>query len=594
MGCILSIGDVHAEGISVGGIYTSLDVEITAQQCANIEISVYDGVNLIGQEPFSGAGGTNTHTVPLTKAVRCDENIRVEVVCTDTPDCKESKQTGVLCNPPLCCLPLNISYQDLGCVGASTFRQIEISVSGTIMDPDCLPYALQLAFGDGQLGNTQFISSGSTINFSEVHSYDTSSTTSFTLEVRFPSHPDCPPQTHLLSFDNCATDCCPVITNSTVVISDCKPGCQRTATLTAHYLTFQSPCVPATIQWVLFDNSGTNVIDHGLSKSTGNPGPLVWETDPLDPAGSPYIARLVTDFPDGCDDHEITFDIPACSEDPQCPQNLSVTATEGGCERQSPGNPLSPVGRRVDIEISGDFFTGCGAGNGPTKLRVEYGDGQVETKTLPVVGGSLTFGFDHLYLGSGPHTITVSVIDPSPCAETATVTINVTKCDQPDPPKVPCPDAPPSWCLLCKWCHYAVQLDGKPGFCKNRFWLTLIAALVGFALFSVLQGWVTITPGNEWWENLAAGTTYLLATIFVIYSLWCGPCCMTCLIRISLIFFVLYLLIGLATSTMIWGGVIAFLIILSGIITSYIAALYLCKKKQKEEGGYQEQLDNCE
>ncbi len=534
MSCLIQIGDVNASGAPNNFGYMSVDIDLSVQQCSNIQITIDDGTNIIAQTIVNGVSGTFVQNVALNKAVRCDENILVKVTCLDDPQCHAAEQTAVLCSAPTCCIPLSISHMDRGCVGTTTFRSIEFTITGTVTDPACLPYVLQIEFGDGQPGQSHPITATGPFTIVETHDYDTSPSTSFLAQVKHVLHPDCPKQDIRLSFDNCMMDCCPAITNTSVVVNDCEPDCFRTVTLKTEYLQYQSPCSAATLGWEIFDKDGVFVDDSGPI-STGVVGPHHYDSIPLDPDGSPYKAILKTTFPLDCLDHEINFDVPICSQAPKCPEDLKLTHEDLGCEQDASGQ----CRRKIRHTVSGKVFSGCG----PSSTDTEFVADLDQNKSWSFAesgssnGSTFTKSTTEYYSGSGPINTSVSVSNPAGCIAIATNTVSFSECKASDCEEIPPED--PIDCILCKWCSdlIADAMQGRPLWRINLKIIICCLLIVIMALAVGVKIWSVFNCGNIPGINSTSLTGQVLDDVLNYFTLgvliglillFCNICCVYC------------------------------------------------------------------
>jgi len=544
MTCSITISNIIGiNPSSTGNSFDSLKVEGTATNCTNVVVSIYNGFGSsapVATVVVSVTGGDFVATLddPSGADWECDKNWRARVHCKDEETCFADEEYFVACLA--CCPTLTITPTIGECQDDETLP-ITFDVVGTIPDPNCGQYVLSLNFGDGNFSASHPIdaSSSTSFSFSETHSYPGGS---YTVSVQDWLHLDCPITSIELEVQDCEPedrDCCPTVQKVDLEIGDCDDDCHREVTLTTVFDQFVAPCFPATLEWTITDHSGDEV-DNSNAFVTVGTAPDVYSTT-LSASGSPYTATLNVIYPTRCTPQSIQINIAECDVPAKCPENLTITHSVEGCERP---DPTQECKRRVRFVITADLFTGCGPSQEGTLFKLDFGDGAPPIPLGSASSGPAQFIVDHLYEAdaSGLTTATITVLEPNGCSESASTLINLPSCIG-EPGCKECPPTPPRHCILCKLCHYVIELGHAPKRCKG-LWLFLLGPIIAFTLISYLYQWITFDITLPWYQLLGVVATTIGTIVGLIwYHDRCGPCCSMCLILFGIILFLLTVLI---------------------------------------------------
>lgn len=561
MTCEISITSFAGVGTSQNGEFQSVTVTASASGCDEVSIEIFQvgaATPILSTTAFTSGGTvTATLTTPTARPLPCGGDYRVRVTCLSDKDCFADEQIKLPCGDG-CCIDFTITPSIGPCVNGE--RQVDFLVSFTLSDPRCLPYVLAINFdhNNSYSGPNVFTSLGS-FSFQESHMYPSSVAADYTVSIEDSLHGSCPASSITLHLDACEPpDCCAIVGPLSAQVGGCGDNCGRLVVLSANFSPPSPPCGPATLQWQIKDQAGAIVAWNSVAFSTASASPNVQLPVELSAAGSPYVATLVAIHPTPCTYGSVTIVVPACNTPAKCPDNLSLSATDLGCQKDGNGT----CARKYVFYVDATTYAGCGQGAVATQFNLLFGDG-ANVQFGSGGSGHQSFTFHHFYTSGGSRTATLSVISPSGCHQTTSVTVGVQKCTVSD-----CADSKPVGppaieCVMCIKCQdYLTKIGAS-------FWRAvgckLLMLSLALGLSTLLAIMATVPPDGpplalQNFTTLQAvligvGAFAGMVAGFALLPNLCGHCCLYCALLAALILAVIFIIIevilGLITPSVI-------------------------------------------
>ncbi|MFV3130549.1 hypothetical protein [Niveispirillum sp. KHB5.9] len=562
MTCDISITSFAGVGTSQNGGFQSVTVTASVSGCDEVSIEIFEvgaATPLLSTTAFTSGGTvTATLTAPPGRPLPCGRDYRVRVTCLSVKDCFADQQIKLPCGGD-CCVDFTITPTIGPCVNGE--RQVDFLVSFTLNDPRCLPYVLAIDYGHNNSfsGSNVYTTLGS-FSFQESRIYPSAVATDYIVSIEDSLHGSCPASAITLHLDACAPpDCCAITGPLSAQVGDCGDNCGRLVVLSAGFAPPSPPCGPATLQWQIKDQAGNIVAWNSVAFSTASASPNVQLPVELSAAGSPYVATLMAIHPTPCTYGSVTIIVPACNSPAKCPDNLSLSATDLGCQKD--GNGV--CARKYVFYVDAMTYAGCGQGATATQFNLSFGDG-ANVQFGSGGGGPQSFTFHHFYTSGGSPTATLSVTAPSGCQQTTSLAINVQKCAATDCATSGTGGGPPAIeCVMCRTCQDYLAKIGASFWrtvgCKLLMLMMVLGLGVTFAIMAtaapssaplVLAELSTVAG-----VLIAIGAFAGMVAGFISLPNLCGNCCLYCAILAALVLAVILIIIeaifGLVTGAVI-------------------------------------------
>jgi hypothetical protein len=409
---------------STGTDATSVQVKGTVAACDLVKITFYQNnipQNVIMQVDHSTNPGT--WTVNLNGVFKCGDTFKVDAICCNSNGTPQSGCTTYTfpvtpqCPPPArCCIQADITFVPGNC-DANNERQVTFTVNYNANYPSCLPYVLQLDFGDGNFAS-QYINSSGTGTWTVTHNYNAPSDSTYNVVLTDLAHSDCPGITTSVNIKSCVdnTPCCPVLGVPVVSFGNCDNNCNREIIITTPItIGSRANCLPVVVEW----DFGGGVTSSAQSFPNAGINSYVINQY-FNPANVPITATLNIINPLNCPSKTIQIqNIPACnSQMPPCPDILELTADTGDCDSS---------GRRKVI-ITAKVKTYGSPCSYPAEFTINYGNGDFNSESIQG-SGIQTMQWTYYYTPSGtPYTIQLLITTPPGCSSKA-ITLTVPNCD---------------------------------------------------------------------------------------------------------------------------------------------------------------------
>ncbi len=589
MTCDIAITSFVGVGTSQNGGFQAVTVTASVSGCDEVSIEIFAvgaATPLLSTTAFTAGGSvTATLTAPAGRPLPCGGDYRVRVTCVANKDCFADQQIKLPCGDD-CCVDFTITPTIGPCVNGG--RQVDFLVSFTLNDPRCLPYVLAIDFGhNSSFSASHVYTTLGSFSFQESVIYPSSVATDYLVRIEDSLHGACPASAINLHLDACEPpDCCAIVGPLSAQVGDCGDNCGRLVVLTANFSPPSPPCAPATLQWQIKDQAGTIVGWNSVAFSTAAASPNVQLPLELSAAGSPYLATLVAIHPTPCTYGSVAIVVPPCNTPAECPDNLELSATDLGCQKDGNGT----CARKYVFYVDATTDAGCGQGAAGTQFNLSFGDG-ANVQFGAGGSGHQSFTFYHYFTNGGSHTATLSVTAPGGCPQTASVTLDVQKCTTGD-----CAtgggggDPPPIKCVMCRNCQ---DYLGKVG---ASFWravgckLLMLAMALGLgAMLAIMATAATGMPLvlAYFFSPLGGVLTAIGAFAgmiagFALLPRLCGNCCLYCAILAALVLAVIFIIVE-AILGLVTGGIIPAIFFI--IVLFYINETTVKPRCQSELNG---------
>lgn len=432
---------------SSGGNATSIQISGTVRDCKFIKFTFTQNnipQSVIAQVNFS----TNpaSWTAVLNGVFACGTEFKVDAICTDADgvalgNCQPVTFTiSVNCPPlPKCCLDYNVVVSQMGGCNANNERQATFTVNYNVTDVTCLPYVLQLDFGDSNSGTNHIVNTLGSGTFTETHYYNANTNGTYNVILSDILHGGCPPKPLQVIIESCMDNnpCCPGIGTPVITFGNCDNNCRREVIITTPFTIGNGVnCRPVVLQWDF--GNGINSQAQGFNTAGSNSFIV---SQYLDPNANPYTATLNIVSPVNtppCPPVTIQIPtIPQCTgKIPPCPEIMELTADMGDCDKSGKRKVI------ITAKIK-TFGSSCSL---PTEITINYGNGDSNSQSFQG-SGIQTVQWTYYYTPSNtPYTIQLLVTTPSNC-NNKEIQITVPNCDVIVTPDTP--SDPPTICPCC-------------------------------------------------------------------------------------------------------------------------------------------------
>jgi hypothetical protein len=404
---------------------TSIQVNGTVAACDMVKITFYQNnitQNVIVLVDHSTNPGT--WTANLNGIFKCGVLFKIDTICCDS---NGNPQTGCTtytfpitpdCQPPTrCCIQGNVTFVINGC-NTSNERLVTFTVNYNAVYQACLPYLLQLDFGDGNFGSAHYINSTGTGTYTDTHNYNASSDTTYNVILTDSLHTGCPLITESVNIISCINNspCCPQIGNPVITFGNCDNNCNREVIITTPItIGNQANCIPVVVEW----DFGGGVTSNAQSFNTAGANSYVVHQY-FNPDAASVTATLNIITPANCPSRTIQIqNIPDCNTQmPPCPEILDLTADLGDCDAD---------GKRK-VNITAKIKTYGSSCSYPTEFSINYGNGDFNTDAIQG-SGVQTLQWTYYYAPSNtPYIIQLLITTPPSCTNKS-ISITVPDCD---------------------------------------------------------------------------------------------------------------------------------------------------------------------
>lgn len=360
----------------------------------------------------------------------CGGDVKFSAVCCDVngnpiPGCNVISFQQVINCPPVDCCPTVQIIPTIEDCNADNERKVSFVVNINVApnQSSCLPYVVQLNFGDGNSWPAWAITAVGNHSFPATHNYNANVAGSYHpfLFYALPGNLNtaCPLASVKLDLDSCAANCCPQITSASVNVgNECNDNCERLVELTVAFAPPAGVCQSAALEWVIAGQN--NFSTNGVAFSTSAASPQT-QSFWLSHANSPYIATLHVVAPDGCATVTREIIVGECQTPAACPEITNFGYSIGKCVAVG-DDCCKEVSFTFDINV----HLGCGGGPKP-RVRIIYGDGDADEVQFSA-GGPHGVTFTHRYCQAGDYLVRLETLYPPGCPDQMLVA-SVPKCD---------------------------------------------------------------------------------------------------------------------------------------------------------------------
>ncbi len=477
--CEVTISSVNGTP-AASGATTTIEVKGTSKNCDFVKVTIQLGGAVFDSPVLPTAGGWSYQLVQDGNL--CDQDVYVKACCVDengavNPDCCDEYSGLLSCESGECCLDFNVAHQ-IGECDEQGKREVTFNISFTVINQDCLPYAIYLHFGDGSGNSAPFpVNSLGNHTFTVSHFYPGGA--NYTAVLHYTFHTACGSLNIPISVPECdPKDCCPKISQVKIHVGDCDDQCRREVQLQTFFEPPAAGCGPGFLEWEFYDSNQAQV-STGSGFVTNQSSPHM-DTLHLDSSQSPITAVLNVLHPQDCPDiEERTIVIPPCKG---CPDIQQFTHEVKNCVKKG-----SECCRKVAFTVKGNF---CGE----PIIKIDYGDGNTDQRTITAKGNQ-TIVFENEYCSSGNYPVKLEVLSPANCPS-KTINISVPKCDPEEcfevSPPTPTPHCP--CCILL--CVLTLLYFTLWAFGLYSGSVTVLGVTIGFGVSSFLFSlffWLIIT-----------------------------------------------------------------------------------------------------
>jgi hypothetical protein len=582
-----SISNITLTGVGSeqsGGGYQSVAVTASVIDCDEVIVQIFEpGQTMVyaGTDVVPVNGVINAQLTARNGGIfKCDQTWTVRVSCKHDPQCFDEETLHLACG---CCIPYTITPA-VGACQPDGSRLVSFAVTFTITDAKCLPYVVQLDFGDNTYGAAHVYTALGTYSWPDQHSYSCLVSHTYTVAVVDSTHPapDCPQSTIQLVLDACALDCCADILAASADVGACADDCTRAVVLKTEFNPCTPPCGQATLQWTITDKNGVAVVWNSVAFATASPSPNLQTPVQLGASGSPYTATLNSINPpdSACPSRTVTIFVKPCNTPPKCPDGLSLSAVDLGCEKDAGGN----CSRKYVFYADATTYSGCGTGAQPTQFTLDFGDGSSVNFGV-ASSGAQGLTFHHFYSGGGTKTAVLSVAG---CTETATCTLSdITQCSPAD-----CGGTgsgggggggtPAIKCVICTSCQdYLAKIDAsfiRTALCKLLMALFVLSFAACFAEIATCAHIINPADAQSAANSAASAATpdgLLLfsagvgfVALYLLLRSLCGSCCLYCATLWGIIFAAVAIVVLLVIGNLCLPGTLIALVFLAVLFYS--------------------------
>lgn len=368
MACTITITNAFGVGSPVP---SEVHVEGTATDCKEVRV-LLSCATPPGNELVVPVAANGDWSAVFTQVgdCKCNEVVRIRVVCTTDPACQITQSRDLPCREEAGCPTVSNVTVQIGPCNPNGTRNVTLSATITPLPG---PVVAQWDFGDGTFGPAFVIPVGPPVTHTEVHAYLPPGPYTATLVITLPQHCD-PHSITIGPLDDCAVNCPKVVGLSASVFGCAGGSHSASVTFTGTVVPFSSTC---TFKWD-FGDGGPAVI-------TANPTVTHVYTAP-----NSYAVAVIAICGGVCiEPATIVVVVPPC-----CPVLTGLGGTVNGC---------AGGGSSATVTFVATTDPGAAAGI----YTWTFDDG-----TLPQVTAAPTI--THSYNTPGTKTVQVSLMPSMP------------------------------------------------------------------------------------------------------------------------------------------------------------------------------------